>query len=282
MLEQVLAATYHQVWWPSTDVMRYPDHNLPDLGRTTHDLRRPGHRACRCPPGTRPSTPSTTTTDAEPAARRPLRPAGRHKGVLGGTPEADELIGYVTKYLTKSVDDCHETTTDRQTPPRPALAGTAGHAVLAAVRELAALRRPAQGRQTQPTPRPLQGAGPPTTTLGIGGRRVLVSRDWSGKTLADHRTDARAWVRAALGVSDDEPTGDTPAGQASPFAWEMARPNDPDVPPVAHRLLRAISARVQNRAAIEAARARERQATADDPRGVSATPTDGTRREEQR
>jgi hypothetical protein len=26
-------------------------------------------------------------------------------------------------------------------------------------------------------------------TLGLGGRRVLVSRLWSGKTLADHRYD---------------------------------------------------------------------------------------------
>jgi hypothetical protein len=32
-------------------------------------------------------------------------------------------------------------------------------------------------------------------TLGIGGRRILVSRDWSGKTLADHNADLTGWVR---------------------------------------------------------------------------------------
>ncbi|HEY3006963.1 MAG TPA: replication initiator [Micromonosporaceae bacterium] len=29
-------------------------------------------------------------------------------------------------------------------------------------------------------------------TLGLGGRRVLISRDWSGKTLADHKANNRA------------------------------------------------------------------------------------------
>ena len=34
--------------------------------------------------------------------------------------------------------------------------------------------------------------------LGVGGRRVLVSRGWSGKTLRDHRADRSAVVREAL------------------------------------------------------------------------------------
>ncbi|MGB8385730.1 MAG: replication initiator, partial [Dermatophilaceae bacterium] len=34
--------------------------------------------------------------------------------------------------------------------------------------------------------------------LGLGGRRVLVSRAWSGKTLADHRADRRAVVTQVL------------------------------------------------------------------------------------
>ena len=41
--------------------------------------------------------------------------------------------------------------------------------------------------------------------LGIGGRRVLVSRKWSGKTLAAHRAD-----RAELG--HDERAGDRAEG----------------------------------------------------------------------
>ncbi|HZN76276.1 MAG TPA: replication initiator, partial [Micromonosporaceae bacterium] len=96
-------------------------------------------------------------------------------------------------------------------------------------------------------------------TLGIGGRRVLVSRNWSGKTLADHRADTRAWVRALLGISDGHDQAaavDHQSGTPAPVAWEMARPDDPDVPPLQHRLLRAVSARIQRRAAIAAARER--------------------------
>jgi hypothetical protein len=112
-------------------------------------------------------------------------------------------------------------------------------------------------------------------TLGIGGRRVLVSRQWSGKTLADHRYDQAAWVRKTLAVGLGH-TADLDDGQAvkvadaraggapAPIAWEKARPNDPDVPDLNRRLLRAISTRIQHRAALAAARA------ADPPGGRSA------------
>ncbi|WP_405115091.1 hypothetical protein OG559_11695 [Micromonospora sp. NBC_01405] len=70
-----------------------------------------------------------------------------------------------------------------------------------------------------------------------------------------HRTDAEAWVRNLLGVtvpSDDAP----PAGPDGPpaFAWELARPDDPDIPPLRHRLLKALSQRAQWKAALLAAR----------------------------
>jgi hypothetical protein len=87
--------------------------------------------------------------------------------------------------------------------------------------------------------------------LGIGGRRILVSRDWSGKTLADHRADAHAWVKALLGITDAND-----AEQAAPVAWELARPDDPDVPPLQHRLLRAVAQRIQRRAQLDSARQR--------------------------
>ncbi|MFD1072670.1 replication initiator [Longispora fulva] len=41
-------------------------------------------------------------------------------------------------------------------------------------------------------------------TLGFTGRRVLISRQWSNKTLTDHRDDNRAWVRALLELPDDQ------------------------------------------------------------------------------
>ncbi|HEY0698345.1 MAG TPA: replication initiator, partial [Micromonospora sp.] len=94
-------------------------------------------------------------------------------------------------------------------------------------------------------------------TLGLGGRRVLISRNWSGKTLADHRADRKDWVKALLGVTTDAATADPADGQGDEpvrHAWEIARPTDPDVPPLAHRILRAISERIQWRAQLDAAR----------------------------
>jgi len=59
--------------------------------------------------------------------------------------------------------------------------------------------------------------------LGYAGRRVLVSRKWSGKTLADHRADRKDWPLKTLGVSATDPAG-TP-GNPSPLptrtTWTM-------------------------------------------------------------
>jgi hypothetical protein len=55
-------------------------------------------------------------------------------------------------------------------------------------------------------------------TLAIGGRRVLVSRDWSGKSLADHRYDQLAWVRKLLkldGNGDEDQALDDETVQAA-------------------------------------------------------------------
>jgi hypothetical protein len=105
-------------------------------------------------------------------------------------------------------------------------------------------------------------------TLGLGGRRVLVSRQWSGKTLADHKEDTRTWVRALLGLPAVENGNGHRPGTPAPVIWEMARQDNPDVPPLAHRILAAISARSQQRAQLNAARDK---ASAAPPGDVSAT-----------
>ena len=55
--------------------------------------------------------------------------------------------------------------------------------------------------------------------LGYAGRRVLVSRKWSGKTLADHRADRKHWLLSTLGVSATDPAR---------YTWEPVTPGDPD------------------------------------------------------
>jgi hypothetical protein len=306
LLRQVTAATYHQAWWPSTDVIRYPDHHLPEWDEAAgpeHIATVPGGPKCSCgnrhtlgdpivgtptggyvDPDTRTALPTwdeaLDAVDANPEAQ-PVHVArfGAQldiKGVLGGTPEADKLIGYLTKYLTKSVDACHQADTDRQrahldrmwaelryTPCSPRCPNWLRHGV--------------QPKNAKPGRRPgnCKARVHQQATLGMGGRRVLVSRQWSGKTLADHRADTRAWVRALLGVTvgDDQADTDTPP---APVAWEMARPDDPDIPPLGHRLLRAISARIQQRTELRSARDRAANAP---PDGPATAPDDDTRQE---
>ena len=43
-LRQVIAATYHQVWWPSTDEVRFDGDAAPRLARGIRQLPRPGDR----------------------------------------------------------------------------------------------------------------------------------------------------------------------------------------------------------------------------------------------
>jgi hypothetical protein len=61
---------------------------------------------------------------------------------------------------------------------------------------------------------------------------------------------------------------DAEPGQPAPVAWELARHDDPDLKPLEHRLLRAISQRIQWRAELTAARDR---ASPGPPGNVSAT-----------
>jgi hypothetical protein len=272
MLRKVVAATYHQVWWPPTDRIVYPDHAAQPVWKE--------EAKAFCDPATGAALPTWADAmanlddelDADPD-RQPehvIRFGVQVKpmGVLAGTPEAERLIGYLAKYITKSVADCHT----------PETAGAEAHQrrLWEELRYTPCSERcpnwlrygvqPAKAKAKQRAGH-CKAKVHQLDTLGIGGRRVLVSRDWTGKTLADHRYDQLAWVKQTLrrglvatGNADD-PTvaaevdasrqGDAP----EPFVWEMARPDDPDVPPVNKRLLRAIAIRIQHREAIQSAQA---------------------------
>ncbi|MEV5554685.1 replication initiator [Nonomuraea wenchangensis] len=83
----------------------------------------------------------------------------------------------------------------------------------------------------------LAGAAPrPISRLGYAGRRVLVSRKWSNKTLAEHKQDRRTWVLEALGQADQ------PADPHR-YVWRPVPAGDANVPPLAVRLLRSIDER---------------------------------------
>jgi hypothetical protein len=133
------------------------------------------------------------------------------KGVLGGSEEAGRHIGYLTKYLTKSVREVVKQSTNRQrahadrlhaeleiTPCSPRCPVW----LLYGVQPL--------GARSNTVPGHCKGKAQRRATFGLPGRRVLVPRKWSGKTLADHRANRKRFVTDALkAVGIEKPVQDT-------------------------------------------------------------------------
>jgi hypothetical protein len=176
------------------------------------------------------------------------------KGILGGTEEADRHVGYVTKYLTKSIGQAaglgeHATDAQREharrlhtelqiTPCSPRCAVWLLYGV-----------QP-KGARHSLTPGRCKGKAHRAEQLGIAGRRVLVSRKWSNKSLDDHRTERGEFVRQLLQQAGIQPTH---GPQDGPYQWERPAPTDPDIPPRPVLLLHAIAERQRWKAEYTAA-----------------------------
>jgi hypothetical protein len=100
-LREVLAATYHQIWWPSTQTVTYDGDHLAIWDETSATYLDPG-------------TGEVLPTWDEALGAIGDQDEPQHvvrfdaQGVLGGSRDASRCIGYLTKYLTKHVDDCHQ------------------------------------------------------------------------------------------------------------------------------------------------------------------------------
>lgn len=257
-LRQVTAATYHQVWWPAHDQPVYTDDRLPVWDPAVKRFIDPDTR-----------TPLPTWDEAcdeleEPAHVVRFGEQVHSKGILGGTDEAGRHVGYLTKYLTKAIGEIIEATTERQRAHRDRL-----HAELAVTpcspRCPVWLRYGIQphGARSTMTPGRCKGRAHRRTTLGLPGRRVLVSRKWSGKTLADHRAERKQFVAealAAVGIVKSAP-------DPSRLIWHKIRPGDLSVPSRAHLLMHAIAERIVWRAEYDSALL----AVSGDPPSCSAT-----------
>jgi hypothetical protein len=184
------------------------------------------------------------------------------KGILGGTEEAGRHIGYLTKYLTKSIGQAaglgeHATDTQRDHLRRL-------HAELSVTP--CSPRCPVwllygiqpRGARHAMTPGRCKGKAHQPDHLGIAGRRVLVSRKWSNKTLDDHRAERGEFVRQLLQAAGIQPNHGL---QDGPYRWERPAPADPDVPPRPMLLLRAVAERQRWKAEYTAAQL----ATSDSP-----------------
>ncbi|WP_406094694.1 replication initiator [Kitasatospora purpeofusca] len=185
--------------------------------------------------------------EAQPAHVLRFGPQLDAQGVLVGSPQAARYVRYLTKYLTKSVAECHTPTGTTESDHVDRLAAELRHEPCSPTCANWLLHG-IQPKNAHPALRPgaCRSRAHKREHLGYGGRRVLVSRKWSGKTLTDHRTERRTWVLEVL--------GDT-AARAEPhrYVWEPVRPGDPDMSPLATRLLRAVAERVRWRAALDQA-----------------------------
>jgi hypothetical protein len=247
-LRAITAATYHQVWWPGHDQLVYTDERPPvwdprAKAFTDSDTGIP-----------LPTWEQACEQLSEPAHVVRFGAQVHVKGILGGTEEAGRHIGYLTKYLTKSIGqaaglDEHAKDTQRDHAHRL-------HAELQVTpcspRCAVWLRYGIQpkGARHSITPGHCKSNAHKLEHLGIAGRRVLVSRKWSNKTLDDHRAERGAFVRQLLETTGIQPTHGPDDG---PYMWERPAPSDPDVPPRPVLLLHAVAERQRWKAEYTAA-----------------------------
>ncbi len=255
-LRRVLAATYHQVWWPDATEVWHDGDELP-----VWDEGIGGY----LDPATGEVLPTwDQALDAIGPDEQPWHVARfgvrfDAQGVLAGSNDAGRCIGYLTKYLTKQVGDCHQADTDAQRAHAARLA-EALRFQPCSPRCANWLRYGIQPKNARPglVPGCCKGKAHDADHLGSGGRRVLVSRKWSGKTLADHRADRKEWLLRMLGVSATDPVR---------YAWEPVAPSDLDYMDHARRLLHAVADRARWQAALREARHKAGLAS----EGLSAT-----------
>ncbi len=256
LVKQVVAATYVNVWWPPTERVVYDGARLPVWD---------GDACCYVDPDTGAALPTWVEAidalddggDAEPVHTVRFGAQVDVQGLLAGSAQAEHAIGYLVKYLVKDLGDDlepaeHATPTTRRADHVARLVEALRFEPCS---PLCAnwLRCGVQPKNPRPGMRPgcCRAKAHRPSHLGYGGRRVLVSRKWTAKDLADHRYDRRAHVLAALGRAADgesSKSGERADGGGGGVTWEMARPTDPDVRPPHQRLLRRIARAVRQRA----------------------------------
>ena len=220
VIRQVRAATYHQVWWPAHDQPVYTD-RLPVWTEAGY-----------ADPDTRKLTPTwDEALDEVDEPAHVVRFGGQDDiaGLIAGTPGADRTIGYLCKYLTKTIAATYDDSDGEPSPARQ----THIDRLADEVRWLPCspgcanwLRYGIQPKDVEPhlTPGYCPGRAHDRENLGLGGRRVLVSRQWSGKTLDHHKADRVGVVRAALeeaGIDPDDHDELSVTGSEGRFDWEV-------------------------------------------------------------
>ena len=170
------------------------------------------------------------------------------QGVMAASKDANKCIGYLTKYLTKQLGECHQAGNSAQEAHADRLAEALRYEPCSPACANW-LRYGIQPKNAKPNMRPgcCKGKAHRREYLGYACRRVLVSRKWSGKTLADHRADRKTWLTEMLGL---------PATDPDRYTWELVAPGDQDHMPAPQRLLHVVADRMRWLQALDQARRR--------------------------
>jgi hypothetical protein len=258
VIRQVVKATYVQVWWPRFDhpvyVHRLPvwdgsDYVDPDTGTVL------------------PIWETAVSALGEKGRAAHVMRLGSQvdmAGIVAPSEDADRAVRYLTKYLAKSIASAYADP-DSTDPEYEAHIDRLHQELLflpCSERCANWLRYGIQPLNAGPGLRPgaCGSKAHDRENLGIGGRRVLVSRQWSGKTLKEHRADRATVVREALleaGILAPEierlAASVTMRDGEPRFVWKDTKP---DQATYARVILRSVSERARWRAQYEAAKAR--------------------------
>ncbi|MFE6924776.1 replication initiator [Nocardia sp. NPDC057663] len=248
MLKAVTAATYRQIWWPHFDREVYTGENMPvwDYAAGTF---------------TDPKTGAPLTTwdealsvmdevdDLDPAHVIRFGVQDKPIQILGGTDKMERRVRYLTKYLTKSVGDLLEPESRRVaehydrlhaemcvTPCSPKCGVWLRYGIVP------------KGASEKTQPGYCKAKAHRREFLGVPGRRVLVSKLWTGKTLPDHKAERQEFVRqqlAAVGIEKPD---------TSHLRVYPVPPGDPDAPPRENLVMALVNARQRWRVEYNTAR----------------------------
>ncbi|WP_307615597.1 replication initiator [Nocardia flavorosea] len=241
LIRQLAAATYHQVWWPHFNEMTYPD-RLPQWDYQIQAFVDPDTRE-PVPTWNQVLDLMDSVDELEPAHVVRFGQQVDVKGILGGTEQANRHIGYLTKYLTKSIGDVIEPQSQRatdhydrlhaelcKTPCSPSCGIWFRYGVVP------------KGATAKTQPGVCKGKAHRRETLGLRGRRVLVSQKWTGKELADHKADRAEFVRQRLAEAG------MPMDQVKRMVITPVEPGDPNVPPREHLIMQLVAQKLSQRA----------------------------------
>ncbi|WP_063057655.1 replication initiator [Nocardia sienata] len=241
IIRQVTAATYHQVWWPPHDRGSevYPGDVLPVWDPSKLTFVDPDTGAALL--GF--DDAQDLLEDVDDLAPAHVVRFGQQmdradiRGLVPGR-KADRAVGYVTKYLTKSIAEVLDTDSERTRRHYARLHAELQHTPCSK-------RCPVWlrygivpvGANEKTIPGRCKGKAHRRDTLGLPGRRVLVSRQWSNKTLPDHRADRAEFVRqllASVGIVKPD---------TSHLKLSVVKPGDRSAPPRDHLIMASLAQR---------------------------------------